>query len=148
MDTFERVKRAREEYESAMDEAETLRAAYHREVVKLHRSGTSRRDIAEQLGISHQRVHQIVGVAEEVPRRSRGKVVGGAAVVVLLVLALTAGGFPVFRGGALTPAIAATTKTPHPVVIAVPSPTRSASIHVHEHPARTVRSFIDGRRLR
>jgi len=105
-----------------MDDAETLRAAYHREVVKLHRSGTSLRDIAEQLGISHQRVHQIVGVAEEEPRRSRRKVIGGAAVVALLVMVLSAGGLAVFGGAPFTPANAAATKTPRPALTTVPTP--------------------------
>ncbi len=82
MDRFERVRRLRDEYESALDEAEKLRGAYHREVVKLHRSGVSLRDIAEQLGISHQRVHQIVGTGE--PRPKRRRAVGGAAAILLL----------------------------------------------------------------
>lgn len=85
MDRFERVRRLRDEYEAALDEAERLRAQYHREVVKLYRSGVSLREIAEHLGVSHQRVHQIVGVSE--PRRSRRRGVTGTvgAALVLLV---------------------------------------------------------------
>lgn len=82
---MERARQLREEYESALDEAERQRARYHREILKLHRSGMSLREIAEQLGISHQRVHQIVGVAEE-PRRRGRSIVGGAGVALLLVM--------------------------------------------------------------
>ena len=85
MDGFERVRRLREDYESALDEAEKHRADYHREIVKLHRSGMSLREIADQLGISHQRVHQIVGVAEE--RSPSGRLAGGVAGAVIVLLA-------------------------------------------------------------
>jgi transcriptional regulator with XRE-family HTH domain len=85
MDKVERAKELRDEYESALDEADRRRAAYHREVLKLHRSGMSLREIAEELGISHQRVHQIVG-AEEPETQKRRRLAGGAAVIVVLLL--------------------------------------------------------------
>jgi hypothetical protein len=97
MDRFERVRAQRDEYEAALDEAEKLRAAYHREVVKLHRSGVSLREIAEQLGISHQRVHQIVGTEAPAPRRGR-RVVGVAAIAVLLVAGTALGVATLHRG--------------------------------------------------
>lgn len=81
---MERARQLREEYETALDEAERQRERYHREILKLHRSGMSLREIAEQLGISHQRVHQIVGVAEE-PRRRGHSIVGGTCVALLLL---------------------------------------------------------------
>jgi hypothetical protein len=59
--------------------------AYHREVLKLHRSGISLREIAEQLGISHQRVHQIVGT-EEPQTQKRRRFAGRVAVIVLILL--------------------------------------------------------------
>src|SRR6266480_3116674 len=85
MDKVERAKELRDEYEAALDEADRRRAAYHREVLKLNRSGMSLREIAEELGISHQRVHQIVG-AEEPETQKRRRLAGGAAVIVVLLL--------------------------------------------------------------
>jgi hypothetical protein len=64
-----------------------------REVLKLHRSGMSLREIAEQLGISHQRVHQIVGT-EEPETQKRRRLAGGVAVIVLILLI---GGFAFSR---------------------------------------------------
>jgi DNA-binding CsgD family transcriptional regulator len=100
MDRFERIQRRRDEYESALDEADRLRDEYHREIVKLHRSGVSLREIAEGLGISHQRVHQIVTPLEERPRsRTRGRAAGAAGAFLILVattvFALTRPGDPV-----------------------------------------------------
>jgi hypothetical protein len=87
MDKLERIRERRDEYESAMDDAERLRDEYHREIVKLHRSGMSLREIAEGLGISHQRVHQIVSPLEERSNERRGrKKAAGAASVAIAVL--------------------------------------------------------------
>ncbi len=87
MDRFERIQELRDRYESKLDEAERLRDEYHRAIVKLHRSGASLREIAEGLGISHQRVHQIVSPPEErkAPRSKRRAAAGGLAGVILLV---------------------------------------------------------------
>ena len=90
MDKLERIRQRRDDYESAMDEAERLRDEYHREIVKLHRSGMSLREIAEGLGISHQRVHQIVSPHEQrAGGRSvrRGAATAAGLVVILLLLA-------------------------------------------------------------
>nr|MBA3690480.1 hypothetical protein [Actinomycetota bacterium] len=89
MDRFERIQRQRDEYEAAQDEAERLRDDYHREIVKLHRSGMSLREIAEGLGISHQRVHQIVTPFEETSgsRSNKRRATGAAGVVVILLIA-------------------------------------------------------------
>ena len=88
MDKLERIRERRDEYESAMDDAERLRDEYHREIVKLHRSGMSLREIAEGLGISHQRVHQIVSPLEErsTKSRGRGKAVGAAGVAIAVLV--------------------------------------------------------------
>lgn len=87
MDRFEKIKQLRETYESALDDAERARDEYHREIVKLHRSGASLREIAEGLGVSHQRVHQIVSPREETKpgRKGRGQAIAGAIVVILLL---------------------------------------------------------------
>ncbi len=88
MDEFDQIRSLREEYEAALDEADQRRADYHRAVKKLHLSGMPLRDIAEGLGISHQRVHQIV--TGEIPRKRRSrKALGGT--VAGLVLLLVAG---------------------------------------------------------
>lgn len=90
MGAYERIRRLRDEYEGALDEAERLRDAYHREVLKLHRSGASLREIAENLGISHQRVHQIVSPGAAGARRRRGRASVAAAGTAVLLLAATA----------------------------------------------------------
>jgi hypothetical protein len=83
MDNFEQVRRLREEYESALDDAETRRSAYHKAIRKLYLSGVPLREIASQLGMSHQRVHQIVGDEPSSRKRLRRSIVGGAAILIL-----------------------------------------------------------------
>lgn len=60
MDSLEETRRLREEYEASLEEARETRAQYHRAVVKLYRSGMPLRQIARELGVSHQRIHQII----------------------------------------------------------------------------------------
>lgn len=90
MDQVEHVKKLREEYERALDAAESRRSAYHDAVLELYRGGIPLREIAKELGLSHQRVHQIV--SGEPPRRSKvPRAAGGAAGVVLVLAAATFG---------------------------------------------------------
>jgi len=90
MDQVEHVKKLREEYERALDAAESRRSAYHEAVLELYQGGVPLREIAKELGLSHQRVHQIV--SGEPPRRSKlPRAAGGAAGVVLLLAAATFG---------------------------------------------------------
>jgi transcriptional regulator with XRE-family HTH domain len=89
MDPLEQVKELREEYERALDVAESQRAAYHAAVLDLYRSGTPLREIAEELGLSHQRVHQIV--SGEPPRRKRLPRAAGGVGAALVLLAATFG---------------------------------------------------------
>jgi heme/copper-type cytochrome/quinol oxidase subunit 2 len=94
---IEEARRLRERYESVLDDAEAARAAYHDALKELHRSGVSLREIAEQLGISHQRVHQIIGAPPpEGKRRGLGRVAGvlgaiATAVAVVAAIQLTSG---------------------------------------------------------
>jgi hypothetical protein len=60
VDRFRVVRRLRVAYETAADAAAQRRFAYHDAVIDLYRSGVPLRDIANALGVSHQRVHQIV----------------------------------------------------------------------------------------
>lgn len=81
------LRELRDSYESALDEAEAKRAEFHEGVRRLHASGMTMRDIADALGISHQRVHQIVSGAK--PRaRGRRAAAGGAAILVVLAAGL------------------------------------------------------------
>ncbi len=89
MDRLGRIQELRDAYESVLDDAERLRDEYHREIVKLHRSGVSLRDIAESLGISHQRVHQIVAPLETPrARKLRRAAVGGAIAALALIVGI------------------------------------------------------------
>lgn len=89
MDSFDEIRHLRDEYEASLDEVEKRRAAYHRAIQKLHLSGMPLREIAEGLGVSHQRVHQIVTGETAAPKR-RGRVTKGIAAA--SILALTLGG--------------------------------------------------------
>jgi hypothetical protein len=55
------VEAARTRLEVLEDEAYEARAAFHAAIRRLHAAGGSMREIATALGMSHQRVHQIIG---------------------------------------------------------------------------------------
>src|SRR4051794_16330106 len=57
---FGEAKQARDRLIAAQHEVDDARADYHPAVRRPRASGASMREIAEALGISHQRVHQIV----------------------------------------------------------------------------------------
>jgi hypothetical protein len=57
------AKRAEDQLFEAEQAAEIAKAEFHRAVRRLHLSGASLRELAAELGLSHQRVHQIVDVA-------------------------------------------------------------------------------------
>jgi hypothetical protein len=86
MDPLDQIKKLREEYERALDAAESHRVAYHEAVLDLYRSGTPLREIAKELGLSHQRVHQIVSSAPP-RRRNLGRAAGGIAGILVLIAA-------------------------------------------------------------
>ena len=84
MDLLDQVKKLREDYERALDAAESRRLAYHEAALDLYRSGVPLREIASELGLSHQRVHQIVS-GEPPRRRKLPRAAGGAGAAVLLI---------------------------------------------------------------
>ncbi len=121
MDPLEQVKKLREEYERSLDAAESRRVAYHEAVLDLYRSGTPLREIATELGLSHQRVHQIVSGAP--PRhRSLGRVAGGMAGALVLIAAIfgslrIAHAPPFVQTTTVSPAITTQAKSSTAVVI-------------------------------
>jgi ATP-dependent Clp protease ATP-binding subunit ClpA len=78
-----KAKQARDRLIAAQREQDDARADYHHAIRRLHASGSSMREIAEALGISHQRVHQIVDEEARLPwlrpppRRRAGAGFGG-----------------------------------------------------------------------
>lgn len=65
------VRKLRDRYEARLDEAENARGEYHHAIREVHDSGVPLREIAEELGLSHQRIHQIVGSGK--PSAARGQ---------------------------------------------------------------------------
>ena len=62
-DLLAEARKAQERLIEAEHDAEIARAGFHRAVRRLHLNGGSLREIAPTLGLSHQRVHQIVEAA-------------------------------------------------------------------------------------
>ncbi|HUP84223.1 MAG TPA: ClpX C4-type zinc finger protein [Acidimicrobiales bacterium] len=60
-DVLRDVEAARERLEHLEDAAYEARAAFQQAIRRLHATGGSLREIATALGMSHQRVHQIIG---------------------------------------------------------------------------------------
>ena len=65
------ARRAQERLIDAERAAEIARAEFNRAVRRLHLQGSSLRELAAALGLSHQRVHQIVAEAGESRRWAR-----------------------------------------------------------------------------
>jgi predicted transcriptional regulator len=88
------VKKARAEFEARLDDMDVAKERYYETVRRLYKAGMPLREIAEAVGVSHQRVHQIVGeeptrsrVRRAVAKRARA---GGAALVLVLAASLWA----------------------------------------------------------
>jgi lambda repressor-like predicted transcriptional regulator len=67
------ARQARERLIDAERDLEVARADFHRAVRRLHLNGSSLRELAASLGLSHQRVHQIVEEAGGSRRWIRAK---------------------------------------------------------------------------
>jgi hypothetical protein len=62
---------ARDRLIALQHDVDRVRSEYHHAIRRLHAGGASMREIAEALGLSHQRVHQIVDETSRVPRQRR-----------------------------------------------------------------------------
>jgi hypothetical protein len=62
---------ARERLGELQEQAERGRTEFHQAVRRLHAAGASMRDVADALGLSHQRVHQIVNGGGEMATPAR-----------------------------------------------------------------------------
>jgi hypothetical protein len=66
-EVLRQAKEARERLLDLQHEVERARADYQHSIRRLHAAGGSLREISENLGLSHQRVHQIVEAASGEP---------------------------------------------------------------------------------
>jgi hypothetical protein len=71
-DVLQEAKQARDRLVHLQHEADRARIDYHYAIQRLHAGGASLREIADELGLSHQRVHQIVEAPDR-PRRWPGR---------------------------------------------------------------------------
>ena len=71
-DTLTGAENARNRLLELQHSAEVARVDYHHTIRKLHAAGGSLREIAEALGLSHQRVHQIVEPVDGAAPSDRG----------------------------------------------------------------------------
>jgi hypothetical protein len=81
-------------------------------VLALYNAGTPLREIAKELGLSHQRVHQIVSGEPPPRRRSLGRAAGGMGGVLLLIAA-TFGALRLAHAPPFAQAVAAPAVTYH-----------------------------------
>lgn len=105
MDPAEHVRKLRKDYERALDAAESRRVAYHEAVLDLiDRGGPPLREFAEELGLSHERVHEIVSRPPRRRRRSLGRALGAVGAVFVL-LAATLGGLWLVQAPPFVPSV-------------------------------------------
>ena len=71
-DTLTSAEQARDHLLELQHSTEVARVDYHHTIRKLHVKGGSLREIAEALGLSHQRVHQIVEPVDGAAPSDRG----------------------------------------------------------------------------
>lgn len=136
------VRQARAEFEALQDEVDGAKDGYHEAVRSLNEAGMPLREIAEHLGLSHQRVHQML-TGES--RRSRGKKVArglGAAGVLIAVILSSA-------------ALLREPATPLPrieerkvTLVQQPAPTRNDIAEVHRYEEAIATGRVAGKRWR
>ena len=63
---LQQAKAERDRLVDLQHDVERVRSDYHHTIRRLHSAGASLREIADEVGLSHQRVHQIVDVTGEV----------------------------------------------------------------------------------
>lgn len=85
---LEAVRKARADYEAQQDAVQEARDRYYATVRALNAAGMPLREVADALGLSHQRVHQMVGEAESANRRRIRKAAraGGVGIIVALMV--------------------------------------------------------------
>lgn len=86
-----RTEQARAAFEDRQDEVEAAKREHHQRVRELAAAGMSLREIATALGLSHQRVHQIVTEKPAAGRRRRSvtAAVTGTAMLLAAVMGIT-----------------------------------------------------------
>jgi hypothetical protein len=92
-----RTQQARAAFEARQDEVDEAKREYHQRVRELVAAGMSLREVAAALGLSHQRIHQIVGQAPGVTkprRRATTAAAGTATLLVILAVLATVSGIP------------------------------------------------------
>ncbi len=72
-EALERAQAARDQLVDLQHQAEVARVDYHHAIRQLHAKGGSLREIADSLGLSHQRVHQIVEPVDGSSGRGHGR---------------------------------------------------------------------------
>jgi hypothetical protein len=88
-----RTEQARASFEDRQDEVEAAKREYHESVRELAAAGMSLREIATALGLSHQRVHQIVSGKPTASRRRRTVTAAAAGTATLLAVLMVITGW-------------------------------------------------------
>jgi hypothetical protein len=84
------IKRSRSRFEALQDHVEEAKERYYEDVRALHADGMSVRDIADHVGVSHQRVHQILGMGKARRDSKLAKRLGAAGIIFALGLGTAA----------------------------------------------------------
>ena len=101
---LERVRKSRAEFEASQDEVERRKQDYFTSVRTLHEAGMPLREIASALGLSHQRVHQMVEEATGKKHSAlRRKIAKQGGVALCLIVAAVAGFAALQPTGTTTP---------------------------------------------